>query len=525
MLNFVIRIRRVKCDEAKPSCQRCLNTGRKCDGYLPKESKVTRRQLDVAIQEFSDLGSVSQALSHFPQQSRSPTPESFALFDVFRHLTAPSTTSFMPSQFWTRELLQLAHCEPAFWHATLALGALHQQRQIESVESIGSYRAHALTRETDENHARAMSHAQKIKDPAKLLALSLALVSISSMTGRWAESQVHIAAAHRLLSQTKNDPATKPAAEMLLRLDLQAMTFSESTAPYPFADAAWLTQVDEDMRQRERLESYEQAGTAIYAICRRLLLFDAVLATNNVTDEKAAVMMQDLMLDLTTWEYQMSLFEREHSGGEPCAASIRLYHTIARLLVKTTLFGPETRWDNMLGYFERVLGYAEYLVFQTPKSTLHNTVSLEPGLVIPLFLTATRCRHPQLRRQAIAYMWILKRLEGMWASEAAAAAAEKVLAVEEGDLYQGNPSRYATETPSIHSFVDQIPWEAWSKEDIEPPARSTWNGIKRIPEAKRVREMLVMVDKKHRHINLTFIMCSGDEEGTFGEVRSDFVTF
>lgn len=27
------RIRRIKCDEAKPSCQRCTSTGRKCDGY------------------------------------------------------------------------------------------------------------------------------------------------------------------------------------------------------------------------------------------------------------------------------------------------------------------------------------------------------------------------------------------------------------------------------------------------------------------------------------------------------------
>ncbi|KAL2807765.1 hypothetical protein BJX63DRAFT_60948 [Aspergillus granulosus] len=27
------KIRRVKCDEGKPSCSRCVSTGRKCDGY------------------------------------------------------------------------------------------------------------------------------------------------------------------------------------------------------------------------------------------------------------------------------------------------------------------------------------------------------------------------------------------------------------------------------------------------------------------------------------------------------------
>lgn len=29
------RIRKVKCDETKPSCLRCTSTGRKCDGYAP----------------------------------------------------------------------------------------------------------------------------------------------------------------------------------------------------------------------------------------------------------------------------------------------------------------------------------------------------------------------------------------------------------------------------------------------------------------------------------------------------------
>ncbi|KAH8701545.1 hypothetical protein BGW36DRAFT_371084, partial [Talaromyces proteolyticus] len=28
------KIRRKKCDEMRPSCQRCTGTGRKCDGYL-----------------------------------------------------------------------------------------------------------------------------------------------------------------------------------------------------------------------------------------------------------------------------------------------------------------------------------------------------------------------------------------------------------------------------------------------------------------------------------------------------------
>ncbi|KAG5799035.1 hypothetical protein H9Q69_001975 [Fusarium xylarioides] len=45
------RIRRVKCDLAKPSCQRCLTSKRQCDGYLPEDSTVTRRQLAEAARQ------------------------------------------------------------------------------------------------------------------------------------------------------------------------------------------------------------------------------------------------------------------------------------------------------------------------------------------------------------------------------------------------------------------------------------------------------------------------------------------
>lgn len=41
------RMRKVKCDEQRPSCQRCISTGRTCDGYtgLP----FTRSDLQAAV--------------------------------------------------------------------------------------------------------------------------------------------------------------------------------------------------------------------------------------------------------------------------------------------------------------------------------------------------------------------------------------------------------------------------------------------------------------------------------------------
>ncbi|KLU81825.1 hypothetical protein MAPG_00906, partial [Magnaporthiopsis poae ATCC 64411] len=57
-----MRIRRVKCDEGKPACQRCTSTGRACDGYDSTRSpsrvlsasrvEETQRNMELARQEF-----------------------------------------------------------------------------------------------------------------------------------------------------------------------------------------------------------------------------------------------------------------------------------------------------------------------------------------------------------------------------------------------------------------------------------------------------------------------------------------
>ncbi|KAF7562080.1 hypothetical protein G7046_g2059 [Stylonectria norvegica] len=355
------RIRRVKCDEAKPACQRCVVSKRQCDGYLPEDSTVTRRQLAVAVRGLSIVGPVSAALSNYPRhRSRSTSPAGFPLFDVFRHSTAPSTAAFLPSDFWTRELLQLAHLEPAVWHATIALGALHQRRDLLSLGGNESRLDH-LQRQANENHARAITCARELKDPTKLLALSLAFVSITSMMGRWKEHLVHMMAGHRLMGQS-NNAASSAAADMLTRLDLQAMTFSDSRAPYPYRDAAWLTKVDTDMRVEKTIDSYSQAGTTLFALFRRLILLSESVEGGHMTDEEFAPLMLSVESELATWELKMSAFERRNPNGGPWALAIRLYHLMLRTFVQGGVFGPESRWDALLGNFEHIMACAEELL-------------------------------------------------------------------------------------------------------------------------------------------------------------------
>lgn len=487
---------------------------------------MTRRQLAVAVRQLSVVGPISQALCHYPRhQTRSQSPVGFALFDVFRHSTAPSTASFLPSDFWTREFLQLAHSEPAIWHATLALGALHQRRNVRSPGSPGDT-TDGLSNQVMENYALAITNGRNLKDPAKLFSLSLALLSVSNMMGRWKDSQVHIGAAHRLLKQTQENSVTKSAAEILTRLDLQAMTFSDSSAPYPFRDAQWLTRTDLDLRKGEKLESYGQAGTALFALSRRMILFDEALMFGTLKENEAGPAMKELLQDLASWELKMGFFEKRHRPSGTWATSIRLYHTMLRMILIGTFFGPETRWDPLLGYFERIIACARHVMAAAHKAEAQSFMSLEPGLIIPLYITVTKCRHSQIRRSAAKLLHQLRKHEGMWSSEGAAAVGDKFIAIEEECLPDEFRQRIDLQGEySAILEVDEIPWEAWSTAGFKPPTRASWDDVVRIPEINRVREMMMMVNAEGKCIDMTVMMSAGDELGSFGEFRVEHVAF
>lgn len=118
------KIRRVKCDEAKPSCRRCTSTGRKCDGYEQIAHATNggrNRTPDSSTSDFSldaVLCNPSTSISKCSREQRS--------FQFFLERTVTQFTTFFPSNLWTEIVLQVAYCEPSIRHAVFALSAFHE---------------------------------------------------------------------------------------------------------------------------------------------------------------------------------------------------------------------------------------------------------------------------------------------------------------------------------------------------------------------------------------------------------------
>jgi hypothetical protein len=183
------KTRRVKCDETRPQCTKCVRSGRHCDGY-PAYKRTGEITIPIAPrpQEFASTSSsqpstsaIAPGATHIKpilvrrpptraiQKSRptppptpvtkqvrivSPTPtfyrpDGFAFdtqegqyFQLFRTRTANELSGFFDSEFWTRSVLQESHSEASIRHAVVALGALYKTLEKAGESPPGSPESH-----------------------------------------------------------------------------------------------------------------------------------------------------------------------------------------------------------------------------------------------------------------------------------------------------------------------------------------------------------------------------------------------
>ena len=547
ILVLLFRIRRVKCDERVPHCLRCESSGRVCDGYLDESSNfISRRQLADRLKNVSVVGPASRVLVRNAPPSMLPpamSAQEYIYFDLFRAVTAMDTDSaFIPSGFWSRDLLQLAHNEPAVWHATLALGALHQ-RWGEIEPAVAAEKKDMLLLSATRHYGKAMALAANVDRPEVLLALSLALVAAANMFGFWREAHAHMLAGMKLLEKGNHISSRRSLMDMncitstLIRMDLQSMTFSDSSSPYPFDKASSL----EDLAGRraapahpdqQPLESYSQAATVLFALIRQLVLTDRAFSTGLIEPAAHNTARFNIIQNIMHFEEQMAQFEtQQHQPPKNTTTAfiyIRIYHAWLRLLSKIPFYSSQMEYDNYLGHFERIIVLCHvFLRRQKDTGDRRMLLSLEPAVIVPLFDTVKRCRHPQLRRLALKLLNSMSRHEGMWRSDGAAAAAQVLIMVEEGvskeellGSLDGLEVTEAQEKAALYS-----PWNAWSvSSNYEPPCGCAWTGSETVWEHDRIGEVMILSSFEEHRFQLRLVMSTGDPAQPYGDVKDITLT-
>ncbi|KAJ5577432.1 C6 zinc finger domain protein [Penicillium hispanicum] len=167
------RIRKVKCDESRPSCTRCTSTGRKCDGYMtaPKSTVTYIRP------------------AHLPSIDRL----SLRSLEFYHQTVAPVLSTPSGRSFWMNEVAQLTHSEPAAMHAVIAISALYEQMNPGSRTSRPAYDAAFHLR----HYNIAIKQISAIKAPRPdqihvLLMVCIMFTRIEFLRGQKDEALAHL---------------------------------------------------------------------------------------------------------------------------------------------------------------------------------------------------------------------------------------------------------------------------------------------------------------------------------------------
>ncbi|OAL56686.1 hypothetical protein IQ07DRAFT_14820 [Pyrenochaeta sp. DS3sAY3a] len=160
LINALLRIRRIKCDEAKPNCEKCTSTGRKCDGYTTSPSPATDSSTasPEAVSPKTTTGPITltkvttssapsapwsaftvtvpnditnQMHAHPPLSSLHafPIPSSMGrAFDYFVNCASADLAGPFCIQVWGQYVLGISAVSPAVQHGVVALSGFHEMQ-------------------------------------------------------------------------------------------------------------------------------------------------------------------------------------------------------------------------------------------------------------------------------------------------------------------------------------------------------------------------------------------------------------
>ncbi|KAK3673247.1 hypothetical protein LTR78_006792 [Recurvomyces mirabilis] len=113
-------------------------------------------------------------------------------------------------------------------------------------------------------------------------------------------------------------------------------------------------------------------------------------------------------------------------------SSLMLYFHTSHIWLSTRLTLLESSFDDHTAHFEEVLRHAE--IYITSKEDERLTFTFEVGAIPPLYFTATKCRVPSIRRQALRLLARAPRKEAMWGATSTGQIAARLMAIEEEGL-------------------------------------------------------------------------------------------
>ena len=212
------RIRRVKCDELKPSCNRCLSTGRKCDGYItavPSRRPLGQKPKSHSINQPNRVSNwlISSHIDIYASVFDTAADGSeLRCFEYFQS-RVNEISGYVESDFWNRLVLQVSLREPTVRYALLALSSLYQiyGDQKQGIQPDPRELHVALHREALRQYTRAVGSLSKklLEDRSSFqvaLITCLLFIWLEFLRNDYAAGLQHLNSGFNILQDVQSEP-------------------------------------------------------------------------------------------------------------------------------------------------------------------------------------------------------------------------------------------------------------------------------------------------------------------------------
>ena len=335
------------------------------------------------------------------------------IFSFFITCTSSVTSIYYSSDFWSHLILQLSHSEPAIKYALCSLGALHRMfRASQKANPDGTaveFQNYSLSQY---NLAVKCTHrllAQSSSGDSDLVVKGLVacvlFVCYENLVGNYRTAQMHLQNGLKILPRAvdghgKQRPTVPDnIVQVLNRLDLQAMSFADSEAPYPYhlcQDLSIPTSSPSFAYIRDATDNLIETFRWIFR-----------LAASSEPNPIPQWQLDATSIVLQQWENEFDcLVVFLPADDRNTIVLLKMYHATMTIMTATGLYGKETRHDEHDGLYEHIvtLGKSLFDHRRATGSMDGYIFCFETGIIFPLFFVAIKCRHPLIRRRAIALL-------------------------------------------------------------------------------------------------------------------------
>ena len=428
---YTCKVRKVKCDETKPLCRRCLDTGRKCDGYpsafVANEGRKTLTKLHVAALM---APTIIKWKSNYEQYA----------FKHWCELTAPALGGQLGHPFFAYIIPQYCYREDSVRAAILAVSASHEQFATPK-SRIDHNRQQQLAKFTLEQYndsINLLSHHMSHERHELVILVCSCYVILELLRGELQGVSLHTEQGRSLLASEAGFEAirhskalTTYVLPMFWRLSYVEFLFGKPprvpscrlddapSSPQPqMTIAENLAKTVAYYGNVNHFENLGQARVALVQVINRslelLCLKDnaAMLGLTASDLHQLPIHQRALQSCLETWfgpftQLQMLLAS---SGTGPltlAASSLHMQYLVLSIWLAEALSDSEMMYDAHQSSFLSITALAAPLVASQPVTMggpTDHPFSNELNLISLLYFTAAKCRWPHIRNSAIALM-------------------------------------------------------------------------------------------------------------------------